>query len=336
MMNNNIYNLLRDTDIGNIADIPDIPEPRVGWTRESPDILEPKVLENMRILSEPLVPQYPEELSDSEFDFSKYDDEDSDTIEDTEISLEITDWKSNGKPSTYIYTVPRKGSSQNEKRLLCFSVLSGQDCIYRHKCTYAHNLDEQVLDIDKGFVYQIILDQSLMNFFSVTNPKTDEIYKSLLAMTQICDKCIEHQCTGGYNCKYGVFDNSVKLCKNDIMMGECINHIQPIVMNPLILNKFVDNVTVPVQYTGCLNGHHLTDRGFIPYYKFLNMKEATKKNYYKSTRYIDIDATLKILKNEANDSNCIKSKFINNETSSSDDEELNELFRKDKYNDDTS
>ena len=86
-------------------------------------------------------------------------------------------------------------------------------------------LNEQIIDEDKKFIYQIILDKNLMNFFSMTNPKTNEIYKQLLFFTHVCDNCINNKCTGGYNCRNGVNDISLKLCKNDLLTGECLNKI---------------------------------------------------------------------------------------------------------------
>jgi hypothetical protein len=263
-------------------------------------------------------------------DESNDSDDSSDLMANDDLCFEILDTKNNSNQPIQIYTIPKRGFFHNEKRLLCFSVINGQNCIYRNKCTYAHNLEEQIIDIDRKFVYQIILDNSLMEFFSITNPKTDEIYKSLLLMTQVCDTCYESKCTGGYNCKYGVFDTSLKLCKNDIMMGECVNNIHAIAIDPIIFLK-IDGITQPTQYQGCVNGHHLTSRGFIPYYKFINMKETSKKNYYKSTRYIDIDASLKIFRDDSNENNCIRYKFTNEESSSEEDEELSELFRKNRH-----
>jgi hypothetical protein len=260
------------------------------------------------------------------------DDDDTNTETDGDgISFEIIEHDKSGKSSSYIYKVS-KDAMHNEKRLLCFSVLNNQICSFRNKCTYAHDLDEQIIDIDRKFVYQIVLDNNLMDFFSITNPKTDEIYKALLLMTQVCDNCINGRCTGGYNCKHGVLDTSLKLCKNDLMMGECINKIQTINVNPLIFEK-IDNITKSTEYKGCLNGHHLTFRGFLPYYKFLNTKEKSKKNSYQSTRYIDINSILKFCENNNNVQNdsFIKPKFGNEENSSTSDEELNELFRKDKF-----
>lgn len=245
-----------------------------------------------------------------------------------EIKLEVTDCK-NG--NTYIYTVPYKPTHSNEKRLICFSIINNEKCNYGSNCTYAHSLDEQVIDEDKKFIYQVVFDEKLMNFFSMTNPKTDEIYKQLLFLTHICDNCANNKCTGGYNCRNGVNNPSIKLCKNDLLTGECLNKIINISVNESIIKKLrADNFEPCENYKGCINGHHLTDRSLIPYYKYIHQKENSKKNKYQSVRYIDINPLNRIFKNNNNNNNS-RIYQNNNDSSSSDsstDEEINEWFQK--------
>jgi hypothetical protein len=119
------------------------------------------------------------ENSDESYIFTYSDDDD----DNNNINLEITDYN-NGNLMTQNCNVKYKNNINNEKRLLCFSILNEQKCVYGEKCTYAHNLIEQFIDIDKEFLYKIILDRNLMNFYSLTNPKTDEIYRNLLLLTK--------------------------------------------------------------------------------------------------------------------------------------------------------
>lgn len=241
-----------------------------------------------------------------------------------EISIEITD-SANGNMCTQIYTVPFRPTHCNEKRLICFSIINNEKCCYGTNCKYAHSLREQIIDEDKKFVYQIILDKKLMDFFSLTNPKTEELYKNLLFLSRTCENCKNKKCTGGFNCRNGVCDFSLKLCKNDLQSGGCINKIINIDVDHSIIDKLNFNEFEQCHiYEGCINGHHLTKRGLLPYYKYVHQKENLRKNKYQSIRYIDIGPLNKIFNNNIN-------KIDINHRSDSDsttDEEINSWFQK--------
>ncbi|ANB50594.1 hypothetical protein [Powai lake megavirus] len=244
-----------------------------------------------------------------------------------EIKIEITDSK-NGKSYTHIYTVPYRPTHCNEKRLLCFSINNGENCVYGSNCTYAHTLDDQIIDDEKKFIYQMILDEKLMNFMSINESKMQEIYKRLLYLTQICDLCKNGKCTGGYNCRNGVFDICLKICKNDLLTGECINNIKDIFVDDSIIKKLTDDNFKPAKnYKGCQNGHHLSLRNLVPYYKYMHQKENSKKNKYQSVRYIDIDSLSRIFNDKYvnNTNNFVKPEYDSEST----DEEIDSWFRKD-------
>lgn len=251
----------------------------------------------------------------------------------SEIDFEITDNK-NGKIFKQTITVPYRPTYCNIKRLLCFSINNGTECVYNKKCNYAHSLSEQIVDDDKYFIYQILLDKNLMNFFSMTNPKTDENYKQLLLMTKVCDRCIttdkNNGCTGGYNCRNGVCLPCLKICKNDLLTGQCLNPIININIDDSITTKFESGDFVKCdQYEGCLNGHHLSTRGLIPYYKFIHQKENSRKNKYQSVRYIDINPLNRIFNQNQSNEN-----FDTTDSDSSTDEEISEMFSN-KYGSDS-
>ncbi|XWV26302.1 hypothetical protein QJ857_gp0772 [Tupanvirus soda lake] len=251
-----------------------------------------------------------------------------------EIKIEITDCK-NGNLCTQIYTVPYRPTHCNEKRLICFSTINSEKCGYGSNCTYAHSFEEQKIDDDKKFIYQIVLDKNLMNFFSMTNPKTDEIYKHLLFLTHICDNCTNKKCTGGYNCRNGVCHFSLKLCKNDLLTGECLNKLTEINVNKDIIDRLNSNGFVECEtYKGCINGHHLTTRNLIPYYKYVHQKENCKKNKYHSVRYIDINPLNRIYKNSYNNQFNYNMDYNSNDSESSSDEEINSWFQKKTDSDD--
>lgn len=254
-------------------------------------------------------------------------DENSESDED--IKIEITDYK-NGIPYTHIYSVPYKTNFYNEKRLICFSVINNEQCQYGENCTYAHSNVEQKIDSDKKFIYQVILDKKLMNFFSLTNPKTEEIYKNLLFLTHVCNDCFSKKCTGGYNCRNGVCDISLKICKNDLLTGGCSNKLSDIYIDESLLEKLNDNEFESCTYKGCINGHHLTDRNLLPYYKYVHQKENSKKNKYKSFRYIDINPLNRLFKTDYYQFN----QFNENSDDSTTDEEDSSWFQKGGYDDD--
>lgn len=238
-----------------------------------------------------------------------------------EIDIEVIDYEND---HTIVYSVPYKPTFNSKKRLICFSKINDEKCMYGAKCTYAHSLDEQIIDEDKYYTYQIIFDKNQMKFYSLINPKTEDIYKNLLFMTHICDQCQIKKCTGGHNCRNGVFDISLKICKNDLLSGECLNKLIDIVIDKQLLNKLKTNNFEPCDsYKGCINGHHITQRNLIPYYKYIQQKENTKKNEYQSIRYIDVKPINKFFKNHDN-----------SYSSESTDEELNCIFS--KYNDNSS
>lgn len=245
-----------------------------------------------------------------------------------EIKIEVTDTK-NGNLYTHIYSVPFRPTHSNEKRLICFSIINDEPCAYGGNCTYAHSLREQRVDPDKNFIYQIILDKDLMNFFSMTNPKTDEIYKQLLFMTHVCESCTANKCTGGYNCRHGVNDPCLKICKNDLLTGQCLNKIIDVHVDNNIFHK-IHRDGNPVVYKGCINGHHLTERKLLPYYKYVHQKENSKKNKYQSVRYIDINPLNRIFNRQENNNYNIRESHDSDEST---DDEINSWFQK-KYESD--
>lgn len=235
-----------------------------------------------------------------------------------EITLEIGENK-----ETHYFSVPYHPTHCKEKRLICFSIINKEPCYYSDHCTYAHSLEDQVIDLDKMYLYQLILDRNLMNFSS-QHPKADDIYKQLLFLTHLCENCSQNRCTGGYNCRHGVFDKSLKLCRNDLLTGQCLNKIVEIVVDDKIIRK-IKNISLPERYSGCINGHHLSERNLVPYYKFLHQKENNKKSEYQSVRYIDINSISRIFRNTGNN---VLNDSSDDSKSDSSDEEISSWFKK--------
>lgn len=208
----------------------------------------------------------------------------SDSESDVDLDLELYVADSRGK----MCIQPVKKILSKKQRLICYSTINGKSCIYGHNCVYAHSLQDQYIDNDKLFAYQVVLDNNLMEYYSITNINMINIYKKLMVLTNYCESSIQNKCSGGYNCKYGTHHTELKVCKNDFLMGDCRNKIIDIDINDIIHDK-IGATTKSDKYIGCINGHHLSHRGFIPYYKFLHEKELQSRNKFLQKKCIDLD-----------------------------------------------
>lgn len=229
------------------------------------------------------------------------------TSDEIDIDLYVRD--TNGK----MQIQPIKKLLSKKNRLICFSSINKKECTYGKDCIYAHSLEEQHIDFDKLFSYQIILDENLMDYYSITNPNMINIYRKIMILTNICDSALANKCSGGYNCKYGTHAQCLKVCKNDFLMGDCLNKIIRINIDPVI-NKKITNIKLCQEYIGCINGHHLTSRGFVPYYKFSHEKEKQSRNKFISHKCIDLDDVSRMI-----------NRAVITDVSSSDDE-INEIL----------
>lgn len=246
---------------------------------------------------------------------------------DDEIKIEHS---KNGNIYIQSYPVPYRYNFNNRKRLICFSAINNQECSYGNTCTYAHSLSEQIIDDERKFIYEIILDDDLSKYFSISNPKTDEIYKNLLFATQLCENCLIKKCTGGYNCRNGVCTPILKLCRNDLLTGQCLNKIVDIEVNSEIKSKiFPTDKQLSTKYIGCINGHHLSHRNLLPYYKYVHSRENYKKNRYRSIRYIDMNPLNKLFRDQYHDES-----WNENRSDESTDDEVGSWFKKDNDSDD--
>lgn len=109
--------------------------------------------------------------------------------------------------------------SVNNKRLLCKNILNNGSCSYGNVCIYAHSIDEQVLDPARKRAYDIL--ESRRKLYDVNLIKDDELFKTFKQLCYTCDNCVEHRCSGGYNCRNGVFDSKYRICLKDLMDGNC-------------------------------------------------------------------------------------------------------------------
>jgi len=140
----------------------------------------------------------------------------------------------------------------NNKRILCYNMITHNSCIYGKKCVYAHTLDDQKIDPIRHKIYTILKNKHDLSCLDLVNDK--KLYDSILSLTKICSLCIKNLCPGGYNCRNGATDLKYKVCYKDLMNGNCDRQ-------------------------NC-NGIHLTQRGLIPYIK---QKQKLTDNNYNTT-----------------------------------------------------
>ncbi|MEM0354118.1 MAG: hypothetical protein QXW79_00915 [Thermoplasmata archaeon] len=204
----------------------------------------------------------------------------------SEIKIDLIEHKY-GKSCTQVISIPFRPVHCNEKRLICLSIINNKICNYGEQCTYAHSLEEQIIDSERSFIYKIILDRDLMKINNFSDLEMEETYKYLLVATRLCEKCRNNRCTGGYNCRYGVNTPYLKICRNDLLTGECINKVIDINIPEDIIRKICsphNDVTYLPSYKGCINGHHLSERKLVPYYKYVHQKKNLGKYIYQFSR----------------------------------------------------
>jgi hypothetical protein len=154
----------------------------------------------------------------------------------------------------------------NTKNLLCFSIFKKIKCVYGDKCTYAHSLNEQNINPIRYLAYSIIMGNKLE---LLNEENKEDIYNELFILCNLCKKCIFGFCTGGINCKNGVFAKSLKICKNDFLTGECIQNTEYVQCDNY--PDFFPDIE-PKIIKKCCNGIHTSNYGITPFYKYKNSK----------------------------------------------------------------
>jgi len=139
-----------------------------------------------------------------------------------------------------------KMHDKNSKKILCINVLNKKKCNYGNKCLYAHHINEQNIEPIRHKVYTIIKGtNNLQNINLIDDVK---LYETMELLTKICNQCVKNLCPGGYNCRNGAINNNFRICKDDLMYGQCLKN-------------------------GC-QLIHLTKRKLVPYTKQKHNKES--------------------------------------------------------------
>lgn len=128
-------------------------------------------------------------------------------------------------------------TTENTKVILCCNIIFRGHCDYESRCNYAHSLDEQMIDPIRKQAYDILKSTEPLHNIVLK----DDLYNTMKELTQICPKCANNKCLGGYNCKMGAINEKYCVCSMDLNLGNC-------------LDKNCKKI-------------HLTQRGFLPVLK---------------------------------------------------------------------
>ena len=173
----------------------------------------------------------------------------------------------------------------NVKKLLCYNMVNGSKCVYKGKCMFAHNLEEQKKEPLREYIYEMI--NSLEDLSNIDIYEDNTLLDELTILTKECKNCLNKRCPGGYNCKFGACTKDYKICYNDLMYGKCYNTVS----------------SDEIGTKRCFQGVHLTEKNFISYYQRIPLDLYSSEFSIFSTEYINY-----------NSKNNIISLLLNNET----------------------
>ena len=190
-----------------------------------------------------------------------------------------------------------KNKKNNFKKLLCYNIVNNMKCVYKNKCMFAHNINEQLKEPNREFIYNMIYGMGDLSNINIKENK--ELFEELMIFTKECKNCINKKCPGGYNCKFGVCVKNLKICYNDLLNGKCILPLEDEHINNKIIKR-------------CSNGIHLTEKNLIPFYQRVTCEINVLDygvflfnniNYYSKINTLSIllnDNTIKLAKNLIN------------------------------------
>lgn len=154
--------------------------------------------------------------------------------------------------SNNIYNIPGGHIEANIKKLLCYKIINNNECSYKNKCMFAHNITEQKKDVYRELIYNMI--NVYENLSSINIFEDVELMDELVIYTKECKNCVINKCPGGYNCKFGACLKELVICYNDLCYGKCTN--------PL---KVYTNANTNIKIHRCIHGIHLTEKKLLPY-----------------------------------------------------------------------
>lgn len=140
--------------------------------------------------------------------------------------------------------------TRNIKTMLCHKVITKNECSYA-RCIYAHSLEEQVMSPIRTLAYNVILSDDDLRKINLNENK--DLYNELCTLTNECINCINNNCIGGNNCKYGTNNKKKTICYADLHNGKCEDskcykvHLSKKNLIPYNLNKISNISLYPIE-----------------------------------------------------------------------------------------
>jgi hypothetical protein len=171
----------------------------------------------------------------------------------------------------------------NIKKLLCYNIVNNSKCVYKGKCMFAHNIEEQKKEPLREYIYQMINSTDDLSNIDIYEDKL--LFNELSILTKDCKNCLNKKCPGGYNCKFGCCSKDFKICYNDLMYGKCYNSL------------VIDEIGTK----RCLHGVHLTEKNLISYYQRIPLDLYSSDFNIFPSEYINFNAKNNIISMLIND-----------------------------------
>ncbi len=75
-------------------------------------------------------------------------------------------------------------NKENIKKLLCYNIVNNAKCMYKGKCMFAHNLNEQKKDPLREYIYNMIYNWDDLSYIDLYNDKL--LFDDLNLYTKEC------------------------------------------------------------------------------------------------------------------------------------------------------
>jgi len=187
----------------------------------------------------------------------------------------------------------------NQKKMLCENFVSTGQCSYAKKCLYAHSLEEQNIEPHRKKLFDLLNNNNDLSHIDLNSYQNKILMKELLLFTKSCEQCINKKCTGGINCKYGVYDTKYIVCYDDLCYNYCnYNECKKIHLSKRNLKPIYNKISLIINNTENLNNTISSD------YMLNCLFELNKLNSNNLNKNIDDN-----LSDSSDDDNCSTSIF---------------------------
>ena len=221
-------------------------------------------------------------------------------------------------------------NKHNHKKIMCQNFIDNNSCTYKEKCLYAHNREEQKIDLKRKKILDILDSNSDLS--SLEYYKNKDIYKELQLFTKLCNECIKNKCTGGNNCKFGAPYEKYLICYDDLNYGSCKDdkycnkiHLTKRNLKPQYSNIY-SNITKPAINNIKMLSSFMNNMNNVNIVNNINKNYSNISNVFNNSNNntninlnnngdndsIDCDINIEDIYDNSDDSECEKSIFIDN------------------------